>query len=57
MPFEKLLPLGHCLMGPTYKVCSLKEIAVLKVSSGMTQKHGVNAQDLELVPVLGQKES
>lgn len=57
MPFEKLLPLGHCLMGPTYKVCSLREIAVLKVSSGMTQKHGVNAQDLELVPVLGQKES
>lgn len=56
MPFEKLLPLGHCLMGPTYKVCSLKEIAVLKkVCSGITQKHEVNAQNLELVPVLGQR--
>lgn len=55
MPFEKLLPLGHCLMGPTCKVCRLKEISMLKTLFYCNPKTWSNSWNLELVPVWGWK--
>lgn len=55
MPFEKLLHLSHCFMGPTCNVCSLKEISMLKNVFYSNPKTWSNSRDLELVPVWGQK--
>lgn len=41
-------------MGPTCKVCSLKEVFVLK-SFSTTQKHEGTAYSLDLMPVLWRK--